>query len=262
MSQKRKQLDQLRDRAPRPKKRIRKQKEYHSSSEEESEQEQENFTPFNLDESEAAQPHAESSRLSDQQDDPEGISDEEQSSESGGDDSEDLDGLEAPDEDSLSSRKKASKKNDPAAFSNSISKILSTTLPQALRSDPLLARSKEASDLGQTRADERLERKARTKLRAEKLEALERGHLTDVLGLKAGQAGEVAEEEKRLRKIAQRGVVKLFNAVRAAQVRAEEAAKEERRKGTVGMTNREAKVNEMSKQGFLDLINGKPKIAE
>ena len=261
MSQKRKQLDQLRNRAPRPKKRIRKQKEYHSSSEE-SEQEQENFTPFNLDEPEAQQPQPGINQIKNSKDDTEGTSDEDQSSQSGGDDSEDLDDLEAEGEHHVSNPKKASKKNDPAAFSNSISKILSTTLPQSLRSDPLLARSKEASDVGQTLANDRLERKARTKLRAEKLEALERGHLTDVLGLKAGQAGEVAEEEKRLRKIAQRGVVKLFNAVRAAQVRAEEAAKEERRKGTVGMNNREAKVNEMSKQGFLDLINGKPKVAE
>jgi len=66
----------------------------------------------------------------------------------------------------------------------------------------------------------------------------------------------LTEEEKRLRKIAQRGVVKLFNAVRAAQVKAEQTAKEELKKGTIGMAHREEKVNEMSKQGFLDLIGG------
>jgi len=81
----------------------------------------------------------------------------------------------------------------------------------------------------------------------------------DVLGLTSGLAGETAEEEKRLRKIAQRGVIKLFNAVRAAQVKGEEAAREARKQGTVGVVNREEKVNEMSKQGFLDLINGKNK---
>ena len=67
----------------------------------------------------------------------------------------------------------------------------------------------------------------------------------------------MAAEEKRLRKVAQRGVVKLFNAVRAAQVQGEQTAKEEKRKGTIGMEHRQEKVNEMSKQGFLDLIGGK-----
>jgi hypothetical protein len=52
-------------------------------------------------------------------------------------------------------------------------------------------------------------------------------------------------------------VVKLFNAVRAAQVRGEEAAREERKKGTIGMGEREKTVNEVSKQGFLELISGK-----
>jgi hypothetical protein len=94
-------------------------------------------------------------------------------------------------------------------------------------------------------------------MKAERREDLDRGRIKDVLGLNSGQAGEIAEEEKRLRKVAQRGVIKLFNAVRAAQVKAEQAAKEERKKGTIGMSNREEKVNEMSKQGFLELIAGK-----
>ncbi|KAI7709467.1 hypothetical protein KC353_g10333, partial [Hortaea werneckii] len=67
--------------------------------------------------------------------------------------------------------------------------------------------------------------------------------------------GAVLEDEKRLKKTAQRGVVKLFNAVRAAQVKAEEAMKQAKSEGVVGMRQREERVNEMSKQGFLDLIS-------
>ena len=67
--------------------------------------------------------------------------------------------------------------------------------------------------------------------------------------------GKVLEEEKKLKKTAQRGVVRLFNAVRAAQVKAEEAARSARSEGVVGMQKREERVNEMSKQGFLDLIS-------
>ena len=69
-------------------------------------------------------------------------------------------------------------------------------------------------------------------------------------------AAQIAEQERKLRKTAQRGVVKLFNAVRAAQVKGEEAARKARGKGLVGQGRREEKVGEMSKKGFLDLIAG------
>lgn len=64
-------------------------------------------------------------------------------------------------------------------------------------------------------------------------------------------AGELQEQEKRLRKTAQRGVVKLFNAVRQAQVRGEEAARNAK---TGGRGRKEEKVNEMSREGFLELV--------
>ncbi|PLB43146.1 Rrp15p-domain-containing protein [Aspergillus steynii IBT 23096] len=154
-------------------------------------------------------------------------------------------------------RRAVSKRNDPSAFSTSISKILSTKLPTSARADPVLSRSKTAQQTSTEIADEKLDKQARAKLRAEKKEELDRGRVRDVLGVERGQTGAVAEEEKRLRKTAQRGVVKLFNAVRASQVRGEAAVKDERQKGTVGMGEREKTVNEVSKQGFLELINGK-----
>jgi hypothetical protein len=48
--------------------------------------------------------------------------------------------------------------------------------------------------------------------------------------------------------------VKLFNAVRMAQVRGQEAETKSRKDGFVGIKSREEKVNEMSRKGFLDLI--------
>ncbi|EED18025.1 DUF1665 domain protein [Talaromyces stipitatus ATCC 10500] len=153
--------------------------------------------------------------------------------------------------------KTVTKRHDPTAFSTSISKILSTKLPTSARADPVLSRSKSAAQVSSELANERLEQRARSKLRAEKKEEQERGRVRDVLGTERGEAGETAEEEKRLRKIAQRGVVKLFNAVRAAQVRGEEAARAEQKKGTVGIEERKKAANEISKQSFLELINGK-----
>lgn len=154
-------------------------------------------------------------------------------------------------------RRAVPKRNDPTAFSTSISKILSTKLPSSARADPVLSRSRTAQQATSEFANEKLDKQARAKMRAEKKEEMDRGRIRDVMGINRGLAGNVAEDEKRLRKMAQRGVVKLFNAVRAAQVRGEEAAKDERKKGTVGIDEREKAVNEVSKQGFLDLINGK-----
>lgn len=276
-SKKRKVEDGIRGKTDRPKKRFRKQKEYHSSSEDE--QEEEGFAPVNLDDSDEEPERLNKSKAPKKiQPMPAAIATKEKDSEeeTGAEDAEPQSEVEADslDEDSFDveedeetitekttgdrsdRRKPTSKRNDPEAFSTSISKILSTKLSQSARKDPVLSRSKEAVDTSAALANERLEKKAKAKLRADRKEELERGRVRDVLGLSSGQAGEVAEEEKRLRKIAQRGVVKLFNAVRAAQVKAEQAAKEERKKGTVGMAHREEKVNEMSKQGFLDLIGG------
>lgn len=153
--------------------------------------------------------------------------------------------------------KSKSKRNDPTAFSTSISKILSTKLPTSKRDDPVLSRSREAAQTAAAATESRLDRKAQARLRAEKYAAYTKGRVTDVLGIERGVAGQVAEEEKALRKIAQRGVIQLFNAFQAAHVRAEQARREERQKGTVGMGRREEKANEDGKAAFLAMIGGK-----
>lgn len=272
-----------------PKKKFKKQAAYHSSSEDESNDDAEDgFAPVNLLDSDAeeettkvsksksnsAKPTeknksakkplkkttADDEKSDESEDDDEAENDSYPEAEEGDDDDEfsdadDAFGLDEDDKDG--NQKKVPKRHDPSAFSTSISKILSTKLSTAARADPVLSRSKNAVQASTELANERLEQRARAKLRAEKREEQDRGRVRDVLGIERGQAGETAEEEKRLRKIAQRGVVKLFNAVRAAQVRGEEAAREEQKKGTIGMEERKKAANEVSKQSFLDLINGK-----
>ena len=270
---KRKVLDSLQ---AGPKKKFRKQRAYHSSSEESEDDEPTDFKAVNLADSDeeevqvkkpkkqtksiGASTKTKAEKKEESSDNEEADDDEDVEVES------DLEGSDISDDDGADSdtsmptttgRRAVSKRNDPAAFSTSIAKILSTKLPTSVRDDPVLSRSKEAAQKSTDIAEEKLDRQARAKMRAEKKEELDRGRIRDVMGLQRGQAGAVAEEEKRLRKIAQRGVVKLFNAVRAAQVRGEEAAKAERKKGTIGIGEREKTVNEVSKQGFLDLISGK-----
>ncbi|KAG8529763.1 uncharacterized protein KY384_005244 [Bacidia gigantensis] len=161
--------------------------------------------------------------------------------------------------------KTKSKRNDPAAFANSISTILSSKLTTQKRSDPVLSRSVTAKEASKSLSNSKLEEKAKRKLKEEKREAFDKGRVKNVLLGTGGGAGvvmdadgkgeggmsigELQEQEKRLRKTAQRGVVKLFNAVRAAQVKAEEA----RAQG--GLRNRtEERVGEMSRKGFLNMV--------
>ncbi|KAL4801587.1 Rrp15p-domain-containing protein [Aspergillus unguis] len=266
---KRKVLEGFKGKTDRPNKKFRKQREYHSSSEE-SDDEPADFKAVDLADSDeepeeapkkqAKQPKRKETRKPEPKADSPS-DDEEESASNADSDADDSDDDDADSDDSLPAesigKRKVPKRNDPSAFSTSISKILATKLPTSARADPVLSRSKTVTQTTTQQAEDKLDNAARAKLRAEKKEELDRGRVRDVRGIATGQAGAVAEEEKRLRKIAQRGVVKLFNAVRAAQVRGEEAAKEERKKGTVGMGEREKAVNQVSKQGFLDLINGK-----
>ncbi|KAL9103835.1 MAG: hypothetical protein Q9163_001155 [Psora crenata] len=160
------------------------------------------------------------------------------------------------------------KRNDPAAFASSISAILGSKLTTTKRADPVLSRSATAAEANASIANSKLEVKARQKLREEKREALERGRVKDVLlgtdrpgagpekgdGARGGisgeqSVGEMMEFERRLRKTAQRGVVKLFNAIRQAQVKAEEARAQGGARG-----RKEERVEEMTKKGFLEMI--------
>lgn len=152
------------------------------------------------------------------------------------------------------------KRNDPSRFATSISKILDSKLTTTKRADPVLARSKTATEASQDLAESKLEAKAKRKLRDDKKNAMERGRVKDVMGLESTDVStaEIAEHEKRLRKMAQRGVVKLFNAVRAAQVKGEEATRDVKSVDgpghLVGADRRTERVNEMSKKGFLDML--------
>lgn len=241
---------------PKKRKRFQKQLEYHSSSEEENDAGTD-FKAVNLQDSEededALEKNHEKAFEADGRDGEEDATAATQESDA---ESEEIGATSDSDDTTASSKKR--KRNDPDAFATSMSKILGSKLSSTKRADPVLSRSKDAATASKELVESRLEHKARHKLRQEKKEALEKGRIKDVLGLQSTEknTAEIIEQEKRLKKTAQRGVVKLFNAVRAAQVRGEEAAREARKAGIVGVAKREEKVNEMSKKGFLELIAG------
>ncbi|KAK8001590.1 hypothetical protein PG991_013812 [Apiospora marii] len=225
-----------------------------------------------------AQPKAKKSKQEDNKDEEDSDSDEDLEGENdefdidaAADDDSDAEEDDEEGDDTLSGAKKPkSKRNDPGAFATSLSKILSTKLPTTRRADPVLSRSVDAHKAAQAITDTALEGKAKKLQRVQKLAALEKGRVRNVLVASRNEAtgeleastGQVMEKERQLRKVAQRGVVKLFNAVRAAQVRGVEAERESRKDGFVGVTSRKDKVTDMSRKGFLDLIAGGGKAIE
>lgn len=175
-------------------------------------------------------------------------------SESASDDEDD--GADHPAGSTTPGPRKRRKIHDSEVFATSISKILGSKLSISKRHDPVLSRSVSAAKSSEQIADLRLESKARGQLREERRMALQKGRVRDVLGVDntTQDTSDILIKEKRLKKVAQRGVIKLFNAVREAQIKAEEAADEVKRSGVVGIGQREKKIAEMSKMGFLDLI--------
>ncbi|RYP81501.1 hypothetical protein DL770_005883 [Monosporascus sp. CRB-9-2] len=179
------------------------------------------------------------------------------------DEDEDEDGDSDADTTATSTARNKSKRNDPSAFATSISKILSTKLSSGRRADPVLARSADAHQAAREAVDSALEAKARKQLREQKRLASEKGRVRDVLtgggwgteqGGNDGSVADAQAAERRLRKVAHRGVIVLFRAVREAQERAAQTEREARKEGVFGVKSREEKVSEMSRQGFLDLI--------
>lgn len=98
---------------------------------------------------------------------------------------------------------KKRKRNDPAAFSETMSKILSSHLTTKARKDPVLVRAKKFQE---NIDDSKLEAKARRVLKEEKRKELDKGRVKDLVPKTDDEAARKAlEHEKRLRKTAQRG---------------------------------------------------------
>lgn len=100
---------------------------------------------------------------------------------------------------------KKRKRNDPAVFSETMSKILSSHLTTTARKDPVLVRAKKFQE---NIDDSKLEAKARRVLKEERRKELEKGRVKDVVPKEDDEAARKAlEHEKKLRKTAQRGMV-------------------------------------------------------
>lgn len=167
-------------------------------------------------------------------------------------------------------KKEIVKADDPNAFAASMHGILGYKLTRTQRENPILARSADAKEADETLLDLKLEKKAKAEMRREKVEKGGQGRQTggmlreihgkgagdmvdstlwnsDVEGM--GSVSAYQRHEKELRKMAQRGVVKMFNAFAHVSEKAIEA------QGMVGSkAKKEEKVTKMTKEGWLEHI--------
>ncbi|SCW02360.1 LAFE_0F04720g1_1 [Lachancea fermentati] len=163
------------------------------------------------------------------------------------------------DEDAFPRKKKSkiSKHDDGSSgFSSAVSAILSSHLKAYDRKDPIMARNKAVLKKNDT---DKLEQKAKKALLVEKKKLLNKTRRKEIIPTVSADAEsgdeirKVLEKERKLRKIAQKGVVKLFNAILATQVRTEKEVTEK----LDGVKNRAEKnelLTELSKEKFLDLV--------
>lgn len=134
-------------------------------------------------------------------------------------------------------------------FANAFNAIIGSKLKAYDRKDPILARNKRT--LKKLESD-KLEAKAKRLLAAEKKEGHDKQRVKDLLPSadEPEKVREVIEKERALKKVAQRGVVKLFNAVLATQVQTNQEMSQEK----VGLAKKEELMNEISKSKFLDMV--------
>ncbi|OSC99469.1 hypothetical protein PYCCODRAFT_1395055 [Trametes coccinea BRFM310] len=132
--------------------------------------------------------------------------------------------------------KRKRRATDAVNFGATLQSLLTTDAPEA----PLSLKPSVAKK----RRDEKLEAKGKQVLQVERKEKEEKGHITDVIG---GWGG---EGERALRKVAQRGVVKLFNAIQQSQAASAAAAEElKSQRGTGKPTLPAPTFNDKKKKG-------------
>ncbi|CAI6828689.1 BFH_HP2_G0056100.mRNA.1.CDS.1 [Saccharomyces cerevisiae] len=172
-------------------------------------------------------------------------------------DAEEDDDEEEEDDDFPRKKKSKNSKHDDGStgFSAAVNAILSSHLKAYDRKDPIMARNKKVLKQSES---EKLEYKAKKALLAEKKKLLGKARKTDIIPIASGEdrsenIRKVLEKETALRKIAQKGAVKLFNAILATQVKTEKEVSE----NLSEIKNKEEKkelITEVSKEKFLDLV--------
>lgn len=152
------------------------------------------------------------------------------------------------DDDSFPLRKKKQDTDSgKESFANAFNAIVGSKLKAYDRKDPILARNKTTHKKLEA---EKLEAKARRLIRAEKKEEQDKQRIKHLLPKDASKIREALEFERKMKKVAQRGVVKLFNVILATQM----TTSKELASGSISESKDPESFNEMTKLTFLDLV--------
>ena len=174
------------------------------------------------------------------------------SSEEDSDDSDD--DLIEEDDDSFPLKKKQKKNKDDGSesFANAFTSIINSKLKAYNRKDPILAGNKTTLKKLES---EKLENKAKRALLMEKKQFQDKHRIKQLLpaaveGTDSNQVREILDKERQMKKIAQKGVVKLFNAILSTQLK----TNLEMSKVQAGQSRKEELMTDVSKEKFMDLI--------
>lgn len=162
------------------------------------------------------------------------------------------------DEFPMKKKSKMSKHDDGSKeFSSAVNAILSSHLKAYDRKDPIMARNKKVLKKNDADKLESQARKAIANEKRKRLNKVRRKEIIPVLSKDSDVTSEeirqILEKESKLRKVAQRGVVKLFNAILSTQVKTDKEVSE----NLSNVKNQKEKkelITEVSKEKFLDLV--------
>ncbi|KAG5438794.1 hypothetical protein PCANB_002514 [Pneumocystis canis] len=127
--------------------------------------------------------------------------------------------------------------NHSEKFANALSKIVSSDVNSFYKNDPILSCC--IMDKIKKIKNENIQNKTKISISMEKKKNKEKGRIKDIIPLNDDEASKSLEYERFLKKIAQEGVIKLFNAIRTVQIKAEEASKDIKKKGVISTSKRE-----------------------
>lgn len=146
-------------------------------------------------------------------------------------------------------KKKKNLDDGSESFANAFNAIVGSRLKAYNRKDPILAKNK--TTLKKLESD-KLEAKAKRLILSEKKQVHDKHRVKNLLpsASEPEKVRTIIQNERQLKKVAQKGVVRLFNAVLSTQIKTNEELGQEK----VGQTKKEELMNEISKEKFLDLV--------
>lgn len=133
-------------------------------------------------------------------------------------------------------------------FDDAMTAILGSKIKAHDRDNPVLIRNKR---MAKEIEEAKLDAKARRQLRVEKLQSQDKSRVKNIIPRDPDEAGRALQQEKRYKKTAQRGVVRLMNALQASQTAASSTMA---KTNSIGVDKKTQEVTTASKDSFLDMI--------